>query len=120
MAGANLWCEAGLCVLVVGAQPSMYNVRGTARTLPPQQRTALVALYEATFGKRWLDNDNWLRGDPCSDDWEHVACGSSSDGITGLCAARIEHGTCTYAACGPTISPPRLEFARADISMTTH
>ena len=36
---------------------------------------ALTALYEATDGANWLDQTNWLNGEPCPDgDWFGVTC----------------------------------------------
>jgi len=35
---------------------------------------ALVDLYTATNGAKWLSNANWLNGDPCSQKWYGVRC----------------------------------------------
>jgi hypothetical protein len=38
-------------------------------------REALVALYNSTDGDNWINNTNWLIGDPCLDSWYGVGCG---------------------------------------------
>ena len=39
-----------------------------------KEKTALVQLYNATNGKEWERNDNWLKGDPCNDKWFGIVC----------------------------------------------
>ncbi|MDE2715389.1 MAG: Ig-like domain-containing protein [Chloroflexota bacterium] len=39
---------------------------------PPAERSALEALYRATGGNRWVNNENWLTGAPLSD-WHGVS-----------------------------------------------
>jgi hypothetical protein len=38
------------------------------------ERDALVALYNSTNGDNWLNNENWLKGDPCQNNWFGVTC----------------------------------------------
>jgi hypothetical protein len=47
---------------------------------------ALVELYRATNGDQWLNNANWLQGDPCLDHWFGVTCFTSS-GVTAMYVA---------------------------------
>ena len=57
---------------------------------PSDTTNVLLRLYEATLGEGWLDNTNWLQGEPCVDSWYGVLCcpltfpylGSGEDGDT--------------------------------------
>ena len=42
-----------------------------AEATPETDREALIALYNATDGENWYQNDNWLTGEPL-DQWERV------------------------------------------------
>jgi hypothetical protein len=44
------------------------------QSLPETERAALVALYNSTDGANWVNNDNWLDGDPCFNSWYGVTC----------------------------------------------
>ena len=44
--------------------------------VPPDERRALVALYNATDGATWSNNSHWLSGNPCTDAWHGVVCQS--------------------------------------------
>ena len=39
---------------------------------------ALVDAYHATGGARWVNSDNWLHGDPCTNAWFGVTCSVGS------------------------------------------
>jgi hypothetical protein len=41
-------------------------------------RDALAALYESTKGDGWIDDTNWLTGDPCGDSWHEVYCNAEN------------------------------------------
>ena len=52
------------------------------RYLQSNNRTALEAIYQATNGDEWLDNENWMNGgDPCNDveQWAGVICNTVDD-----------------------------------------
>ncbi|MFK8010445.1 MAG: fibronectin type III domain-containing protein [Marinicellaceae bacterium] len=38
------------------------------------EKQALVALYNLTDGKNWINGDNWLVGDPCMNNWNGISC----------------------------------------------
>ena len=40
--------------------------------------TALEELYNATQGDTWLNNSNWLAGDPCKDWWFGILCANDT------------------------------------------
>ncbi|MFC3194023.1 hypothetical protein ACFODZ_07200 [Marinicella sediminis] len=42
--------------------------------VPQAQREALLELYQQTQGDDWLENSNWLSGDPCENNWFGVLC----------------------------------------------
>ena len=42
--------------------------------ISPREKTALISLYNATNGRYWKRNDNWLKGDPCIDKWSGIVC----------------------------------------------
>ena len=51
----------------------------------PLQRQSLVRLYEATNGDNWLNNDNWLVGEPCVNNWYGIECDNyilGGEGVT--------------------------------------
>ena len=53
-----------------------------SKRIPPQERQALIAIYEATDGTHWKDKNGWL-GDPGSEcTWKGVMCGSRLPGPT--------------------------------------
>jgi hypothetical protein len=39
---------------------------------------ALTDLFKSTNGSNWTRNTNWLRGDPCADQWFGITCSSSN------------------------------------------
>ena len=47
-------------------------------------RRTLVSLYNSTDGDNWRDNDNWLVGDPCINDWHGVYCDANDTQIEKL------------------------------------
>ena len=48
-----------------------------AATLNSAERTTLVNLYYSTTGDYWERRDNWLSGDPCTNQWWGVTCNSN-------------------------------------------
>lgn len=52
--------------------------------LPPQQRQALVDLYQSTQGSHWRQNTHWLQGDPCQPQWQGVSCAADGQSVIGL------------------------------------
>ena len=45
-------------------------------TTNPDDIEALKALYNSTNGEKWGDNDRWLQGDPCGNNWYGITCNS--------------------------------------------
>ena len=41
---------------------------------PSHEVDALVDLYKTCGGQEWLNNENWLVGDPCTNKWFGVTC----------------------------------------------
>ena len=52
--------------------------------VPSAERDTLVDLYNSTSGSRWLRQYNWLSGDPCTNSWQGVICGSADEHVTSL------------------------------------
>ncbi len=52
--------------------------------VPTHERDALVALYNSTDGANWVDNTNWLSGDPCSPLWAGVICTENDTTVISL------------------------------------
>ncbi len=48
---------------------------------PAWERAALVDLYTACGGDKWLHRDGWLQGDPCETKWYGVGCNTTRDGM---------------------------------------
>ena len=46
----------------------------TPTTTNPADKEAVTALYNATIGKNWVNNSNWMKGDPCNDNWYGLYC----------------------------------------------
>ena len=46
------------------------------------QKDALVALYNTTGGSTWQSNENWLSGDPCTNNWKGISCNSDETSVT--------------------------------------
>lgn len=46
------------------------------RTIPAQERQALIALYEATDGNNWKDHEGWLGSVGTECDWHGIICGT--------------------------------------------
>ncbi len=56
-------------------------------SVPAAEKNALTALYNATNGPAWLNNDGWddvTRPDPCEDHWYRVVCDSTLTHVTQL------------------------------------
>ena len=49
---------------------------------------ALVDIYFATNGQQWLNNANWMDGDPCLNSWFGVTCHEGSN-ATRLCGCEL-------------------------------
>ena len=43
-------------------------------TTNPKDKEAMVELYTATYGQYWNNNTNWMKGDPCDDQWYGLYC----------------------------------------------
>ena len=68
-----------------GLEGILVYVQGNLRIDAPSNRTdkaALTALYDATEGDEWKQNDNWLSNEPLAQ-WEGVSVGSDGR-VTGL------------------------------------
>lgn len=46
--------------------------------VPPSEKGALVALFDATAGSQWKNASNWLQGDPCEDRWFGIFCNADN------------------------------------------
>jgi len=46
----------------------------------PQEKAALLALYESMQGENWIMNGNWGNGDPCVDRWWGITCETDAEG----------------------------------------
>jgi Leucine-rich repeat (LRR) protein len=53
-------------------------------TLAPQQKQALLDLYQATQGPLWRQSAHWLQGDPCQQHWQGVNCSADGQSVLGL------------------------------------
>lgn len=53
-------------------------------TLAPQQKQALLDLYQATQGPLWRQDAHWLQGDPCQQHWQGVNCSADGQSVLGL------------------------------------
>ena len=51
------------------------TIENNGITLSESEVTALTEFYNSTGGDNWIDNGNWLVGDPCSNFWFGVECG---------------------------------------------
>ena len=49
--------------------------------VPQIQYDALAEFYNATNGDNWVNNSNWLNGDPCEDFWHGIYCQSTNDSV---------------------------------------
>ena len=49
-------------------------VVSTAADVPARERSALLELYNSTGGNNWTNNQNWLNGDPCQNNWHGIVC----------------------------------------------
>ena len=43
-------------------------------TTNPNDVKAMIALYNSTNGKTWINNTGWMEGDPCNDMWQGLYC----------------------------------------------
>ncbi len=50
----------------------------------PEERAALIALYDATGGSDWTDDSNWLAGTGTECDWYGVTCDALGLTVTKL------------------------------------
>ena len=44
------------------------------KAIQPSDLTALKDFYQSTFGEFWVNNTNWMSGDPCTAPWLGVYC----------------------------------------------
>lgn len=68
---------AVLITLFVGVASALAITPTTtvvASSLPPSEVDALIDLFNSTNGHQWTENRNWLKGDPCKDNWHGVVC----------------------------------------------
>lgn len=56
----------------------------TTALVDPVERNVLVELYNKNGGATWRMNDNWLNGDPCTQQWFGVECSDDGIHITGV------------------------------------
>ena len=56
----------------------------------PIQRQSLVRLYEATNGDNWFNNDNWLVGEPCVNNWYGIECDNYIGGGEGVTFIQLQ------------------------------
>src|SRR6185295_5979999 len=68
-------------LIVCAAALSALPLRGA---IPAGERTALIALYNATGGPGWTDHAGWLgpAGSECT--WFGVRCSADSSAVTGI------------------------------------
>lgn len=52
--------------------------------VPAAERAALVDLYEDCGGRRWVHQEHWLEGDPCTNAWYGVRCDATNSTIVFL------------------------------------
>lgn len=50
--------------------------------VPADQRAALMDLFNATGGPRWLKKQGWGDGDPCAEAWHGIACNGDGTAVT--------------------------------------
>jgi hypothetical protein len=50
----------------------------------PHFLPALVDFYLSTLGPSWINNENWLDGDPCLQQWNGVMCDSTDSTVIAL------------------------------------
>ena len=65
-------------VLLVVVLPAVFG------SVSKTELLALYDLYGSTNGMDWTDNDNWMKGDPCEDNWIGVTCDSTGSTVTQL------------------------------------
>ncbi len=53
-------------------------------TVPLSQINALINLFKVTNGSNWRNNNNWLVGDPCGNNWFGVSCENQTDNLVKL------------------------------------
>lgn len=67
-----------LVALCVAPTMSLADVvKHDAPLVVDAEQQALEDFYTATGGPRWLKSDNWLKGDPCTNQWLGVYCRNS-------------------------------------------
>ena len=48
----------------------------------PMVRNALEEFYFSTNGPQWIDNSNWIEGDPCANNWFGLECNTGNTQVT--------------------------------------
>jgi hypothetical protein len=65
------------------------SVSQNQHAIPPKEREALLALYTATDGDHWKDNDGWLGPPGTECDWHGVGCGTHDSPIRTVTALQL-------------------------------
>ncbi|MDX1583321.1 MAG: hypothetical protein R3338_06935, partial [Thermoanaerobaculia bacterium] len=74
-----------LALLVVLVMPAT----SLQAAISPEERDALVSLYESTGGDEWLDRDGWLGAPGSECGWSGIVCNEGEDSV--LRAALVEN-----------------------------
>ena len=59
--------------------------------LPEGELDTLWELYNLTDGPHWRNNDNWLSGDPCAEEWFGVKCNINGSHVLRLYVLILYH-----------------------------
>lgn len=62
---------------------TLYLNENETEVLRQKERDALIALYKATNGDKWIKNDNWCSDKPLSE-WYGVKCNDTNSNVWGL------------------------------------
>lgn len=69
---------AGLFIMMAVVFGSGWQAYALLVDVPPAERAALVALYNAAGGSSWTTKTNWNTGDPCLNSWYGITCNGSN------------------------------------------
>ena len=59
-------------------------VSGLSAEVSPEERAALVALYDSTNGDSWTNHSNWKTDDPCTNQWYGVTCSDDNGTVVSI------------------------------------